>query len=45
MGRLRTREINTSLDAREGQKVVVGKSNMRGSDDAMILVITPRVLE
>jgi len=37
--------INTGLDAREGQKVVVGKSNMRGTDDAIILVITPKVIE
>lgn len=37
--------INTALDAREGQKVVVGKSNMRGTDDAIILVITPKVIE
>lgn len=37
--------LATSLDAREGQKVVVGKSNVRGTDDAIILVITPRVIE
>jgi hypothetical protein len=37
--------INTDLDAGDGQKVVVGKSNLRGSDDALILVITAKVVE
>jgi hypothetical protein len=37
--------IDTSLDAREGQKTVVGKSNLLNSEDAIIFVITPRVLE
>jgi hypothetical protein len=37
--------INTDLDAGDGQKVVVGKSNLRGSDDPLILVITAKVVE
>jgi hypothetical protein len=37
--------INTDLDVGEGQKVVVGKSNVRGSDDALILVITAQVVQ
>jgi hypothetical protein len=37
--------LNTSIDVREGQKVVVGKSNVNGTDEAMILVITARVVE
>jgi hypothetical protein len=38
-------DITTDLDAREGQKTVVGKSNIAGSEDALILVVTPRILE
>jgi hypothetical protein len=37
--------INTDLDASEGQKVVVGKSNVHGSDDALILVVTAQVVQ
>jgi hypothetical protein len=37
--------INTDLDIGEGQKVVVGKSNVRGSDDALIMVITAQVVQ
>jgi hypothetical protein len=37
--------INTDLDIAEGQKVVVGKSNVHGSDDALILVITAQVVQ
>lgn len=37
--------INTDIDAGEGQKVVVGKSNINGSDDAMILIVTAKVVE
>jgi hypothetical protein len=35
--------INTSVDAVEGQKTVVGKANILGSEDAIILVVTPRI--
>lgn len=37
--------IETSLDAREGQKTVVGKSNLVNSEDAIFLVISPKVIE
>jgi hypothetical protein len=40
-----TSSINTDLDVGEGQKVVVGKSNVHGSDDALILVITAQVVQ
>jgi len=36
--------IHTDLDAVEGQKVVVGKSNVNGTNDAMILIITVKVI-
>lgn len=37
--------IQTNLDAREGQKTVVGKANITGTDDAIILVITPKIID
>jgi hypothetical protein len=37
--------IITELDVREGQKTVVGKSNLSGTEDAIILVISPKVIE
>lgn len=37
--------INTSIDAREGQKVVVGKANIDNADNALILVLTAKVIE
>lgn len=37
--------IITELDAKEGQKTVVGKTNLAGSEDAIFLVITPRIIE
>jgi len=37
--------LRTSIDVREGQKVVVGKSNINGSDEALILVVTGKVVE
>jgi hypothetical protein len=40
-----TSSISTDLDAGEGQKIVVGKSSIHGSDDAMILVLTAKVVE
>ncbi|HTT65681.1 MAG TPA: secretin N-terminal domain-containing protein [Bryobacteraceae bacterium] len=36
--------FNTEITVREGQKVVVGKSNM-GSDQALILVVTAKLTE
>ena len=37
--------IITEIDAGEGQKTVVGKSNMAGSDGAIFLVVTPKIIE
>jgi hypothetical protein len=37
--------LNTDVDVREGQKVVVGKANMDGSDRASIVVLTAKVVE
>jgi hypothetical protein len=41
----RTASIATNLDAAEGQKIVVGKSNINGTDDAMILVVTAKIVQ
>jgi hypothetical protein len=37
--------FNTDIDIGEGQKVVVGKSSANGSDDALILVMSAKVVE
>jgi len=37
--------INTEITVREGQKVVVGKSNMGTPDQALILVVTANIAE
>jgi hypothetical protein len=37
--------INTDIDVGEGQKVVVGKSTIDGTNDALILVVTAKVVE
>jgi hypothetical protein len=37
--------IFTDLDVREGQKTVVGKSNVNGAFGALILVIVPKIVE
>ena len=37
--------INTEITIREGQKVVVGKSNLGAADQALILVVTAKVAE
>jgi Bacterial type II/III secretion system short domain len=37
--------INTSVDVHEGQKVVVGKANIDNADNALILVLTAKVIE
>lgn len=37
--------FNTDIDIREGQKVVVGKSSLDGSAEAMVLVVTAKVVE
>ena len=37
--------LNTSINVREGQKVVVGKASFGDTNDALILVVTAMVLE
>jgi len=37
--------ISTSIDAHEGQKVVVGKANIDNADSALILVLTAKVID
>ena len=37
--------ITTNLDVKEGQKTVVGKANVGNTEDAIFLVITPKVVE
>jgi hypothetical protein len=37
--------ISTDVDVPEGKKVVVGKANIDGSDDALVLVLTAKVVE
>jgi hypothetical protein len=37
--------LNTDVDIREGQKVVVGKANMDGSDSASIVILTAKVVD
>jgi hypothetical protein len=37
--------INTEITVREGQKVVVGKSNMGAADQALILVVSAKVVD
>jgi hypothetical protein len=37
--------IRTDLDLNDGQKVVVGKSSINSTGDALILVVVPKVIE
>lgn len=37
--------LNTSITVHEGQKVVVGKASLGGTNDALILVVTAKVLD
>jgi hypothetical protein len=37
--------IGSSFDVREGQKVVIGKTNPAGADTAVIVVVTAKVVE
>jgi hypothetical protein len=37
--------IMTSIDVREGQKVVVGKANIDNADNALILILTAKVID
>jgi hypothetical protein len=37
--------IQTVVDIREGQKVIVGKTGLNGPDQAIILVLTAKVVD
>jgi hypothetical protein len=37
--------LNTDIDIREGQKVVVGKSDLNSGESPLILVVTAKVVE
>jgi hypothetical protein len=37
--------MNTQIDVREGQRVVVGKANVNASDGALVLVVAAKVVE
>jgi hypothetical protein len=37
--------INADLDVKEGQKVVVGKTGIGGTDHAVVLVLTAKVVD
>ena len=37
--------IRTAVEVPEGQMVVVGKSNFTGGDDALILVLSVKVIQ
>jgi hypothetical protein len=37
--------ISSSFDMREGQKVVIGKTNPTGSDTAIVVVVTAKIVQ
>jgi hypothetical protein len=41
----RSMGIKTSIDVPEGQKIVVGKSSVPGGDDALILVLSVKIVK
>jgi hypothetical protein len=41
----RSLRLSTDVNLREGQRIVVGKSNLDGSDSALFLVLTGKVFE
>jgi len=38
-------KIGSTVDIREGQKVVIGKTNPTGADSAVVLIVTAKVVE
>ena len=40
-----TAGVNADIDVREGQKVVVGKSNFDGADGTFFLIVTAKVVD
>lgn len=43
--RIKTTGVSTDIDIRDGQKVVVGKSDMNNGESPLILVVTAKVVE
>lgn len=41
----KTTGVSTDIDIRDGQKVVVGKSDMNNGESPLILVVTAKVVE
>lgn len=41
----RSNTISTDIDLREGQKVVVGKASVNGAEEALVLVLSAKVVE
>ena len=37
--------IGTTIDMKEGQKVVVGKANIDGSENALLVILTAHVVD
>jgi hypothetical protein len=37
--------IATNIDMKEGQKIVVGKANIDGSENALIVILTAKVMD
>ena len=37
--------IQTDVDLREGQKVVVGKSNIESTDSALFVILTAKLVQ
>ena len=40
-----TAGFNADIDVREGQKIVVGKSNFDGADGTFFLIVTAKVVD
>jgi len=40
-----TVNLNTNIDMKEGQKIVVGKANIDGSENALIVILTAKVVD
>jgi hypothetical protein len=37
--------LETNIDMKEGQKIVVGKANIDGSENALIVILTAKVVD
>jgi hypothetical protein len=46
-GKEKTQTVNvdTNIDMKEGQKIVVGKANIDGSENALIVILTAKVMD